>query len=412
MRTLLNDDRRLDLIVVGAGPVGLSAALSAHALGLRVTVLEAESARQRNPGSRALFVHQDSLRLLDRASPGLGGLIADFGVVWQRRRTTYRGRQVYDRRYPPGSIAGLPPFTSLRQADTERFLREACATARIPIEWSARVAQVRADATGVRAAADDGRAWSAAYLIGADGGRSTVREAIAVRLDGHRSSDYHVVVDLADEPDRPGPVERVFHYYHPAMAHRHVLIVAFAGGRQVDVQCLLDSDDPERLASPAAVRKWLPQVVDAGYRDRILSVSRYPFLQRVAESFLDPCRRVLLAGEAAHLFAPLGARGMNSGIADADAASAAVATALRATSAERARGALEDYGRCRQAAAYRNRTAAGAALAQVRPSSVWQRGRQEIAARLATVMPRCGKWLDQRPYGPRGTPTATGSGRY
>lgn len=386
-----------DALVVGAGPVGLTAALALNALGLRAVVLEAAPAGRPDRGSRALYLHRDSLRLLDRFALGLGGQIADFGLLWHSRRTLYRGRQVFAETFPHTPANGLPPYTSLRQADTERFLRTAVTAAGIEIVWSAPISAVDATTDGVRVSTEDGRAWSAGYVLAADGGRSTVREAVGLVLDGDRSNAYHVVVDVADEPI--GPAERVFHYRHPGLAGRHVLVVPFAGGRQIDLQCT-PADDPKTLAEPAAVRRWLPRVLDPTAVDRVMSVSTYPFLQRVAERFVDENCRVLLLGEAAHLFAPFGARGLNSGVADADAAAVAVLAATRAVTADRAIGAVEDYHRVRSAAAHRNRAAAGAALAHLRPSA-WQRARQEIASALAPVIGSCGAWLERRPYGPR-----------
>lgn len=153
----MTEQHEADPIVAGAGPVGLTAALAARALGSRVTVLEAGSQGPCDPGSSALFVHRDSLRLLDRTSPGLGERIGRYGVVWRRRRTVYRGRHVYDRQYPSGDVNGLRPFTSLRQRDTERFLREACVAADVSVHWSMPVTAVDVTATGVRVRTEDGR---------------------------------------------------------------------------------------------------------------------------------------------------------------------------------------------------------------------------------------------------------------
>ena len=97
--------------------------------------------------------------------------------------------------------------------------------------------------------------------------------------------------------------------------------VPFTGGFQLDLQCR-DDDATEEYGTEEAVRRWLPEVVGDGYAERVLWVSTYRFLRKVAAVFTDPHRRVLLAGEAAHLFPPFGARGMNSGIADAVAAAA------------------------------------------------------------------------------------------
>src|SRR5262249_61228242 len=118
-------------------------------------------------------------------------------------------------------------------------------------------------------------------------------------------------------------------------------------------------DGPAVFGPVVGVRQWLPQVLPSGYADRITWVSTYQFLQVVAPTFTDRQRRVLLVGEAAHLFAPFGARGMNSGIADAVAAASAVDEALRARDASGTRAAVETFALDRHEAAEYNRLAAG-----------------------------------------------------
>ncbi len=86
-----------------------------------------------------------------------------------------------------------------------------------------------------------------------------------------------------------------------------MLRVPFAGGFQVDLQCA-EHDPVELFGTGHAVRQWLPGAVGDGYADRILWVSTYRFRQVVADRFTDARRRVLLVGEAAHLFPPFGAR--------------------------------------------------------------------------------------------------------
>ncbi|MFF6949923.1 FAD-dependent monooxygenase [Streptomyces iakyrus] len=385
-------------VVVGAGPVGLSAALALRSHGLPVTVLEADPQDRERPGSRALFVHRETLGLLDAMLPGLAAEITAYGRTWHTRRTLYRGREVYARTFPPPS--GPPPFTSLRQTDTERFLRAACARAGVGFEWSARVTGVRSTASGVRLTGADGREWSAPYVVAADGARSAVRRELGIELEGTRGEGFHVVVDVADVPGGELPLERVFHYEHPGAGGRSVMRVPFTGGFQIDLQCR-DDDRPEEFGTEEAVRRWLPAIVGEGYGDRILWVSTYRFLRKVAASFTDPHRRVLLAGEAAHLFPPFGARGMNSGIADAAAAAGAIA----AGTAE----AVEHFAEVRRAAGLFNMAAAGTALDHLRPRRRIVRVRQRAAAALAPVLPWCGSWLEHAPYGPRhGAPAVAG----
>ncbi|MET9758382.1 FAD-dependent monooxygenase [Streptomyces sp. NPDC006372] len=386
------------VLVVGAGPVGLSAALALRAHGLPAVLLEAEPEDRERPGSRALFVHRETLGLLDAMRPGLAAEIISYGRTWHTRRTLYRGREVYARTFPPPS--GPPPFTSLRQTDTERFLRTACERAGVEFVWGARVTGVRTTETEVRLTGEDGRVWTGAYAVAADGARSAVRRELGIELEGTRGEGFHVVVDVADVPGAELPLERVFHYEHPGVGGRSVMRVPFTGGFQVDLQCR-DDDRPEEYGTEEAVRRWLPGVVGDGYGERILWVSTYRFLRKVAASFTDPHRRVLLAGEAAHLFPPFGARGMNSGIADA----ASAAEAIAAGTGE----AVARFAEVRRAAALFNSAAAGTALDHLRPRRRTVRVRQRAAAALAPVLPWCGSWLEHAPYGPRhGAPAVAG----
>jgi len=386
------------VVVVGAGPVGLSAALGLRARGLPVVLLESDPEGRERPGSRALFVHRETLALLDGMQPGLAAEITSYGRTWQTKRTLYRGREVYSRTFPPPS--GPPPFTSLRQVDTERFLRAACERAGVEFVWDARVTGVRTTASDVLLTCADGREWRCGYAVAADGARSAVRRGLGIPMEGERGEGFHVVVDIADLPGAELPPERIFHYEHPGVGGRSVMRVPFTGGFQVDLQCR-DDDAQEDFGTREAVRRWLPAVVGDGYAERLLWVSTYRFLRMVAASFTDPHRRVLLAGEAAHLFPPFGARGMNSGIADAAAAAEAVA--------EGSAGAVAEFAAVRRAAGLFNSAAAGSALDQLRPRRRIVRVRQRAAAALAPVLPCCGEWLEHAPYGPRhGAPALAG----
>ncbi|MGO2719724.1 MAG: FAD-dependent monooxygenase [Brachybacterium tyrofermentans] len=400
------------VLVVGAGPAGLTAALALRSLGIEVTVLTDEPEDRIRPGSRALYVHRDSLRTLERIHPGLGRDIAAHGIQWTGVRTRWRNRVVYARDFAPGTaeISGqeLPAYSSLRQVDTERYLFDACQSAGVRFSWNAPVNTVTATCDDVQLALTGGRILRARYVVGADGARSTVRQAIDRTMVGGRSEAYHVVVDLADDPDRPDPAHREFTYHHPGADGRHALVVPFAGGRQVDVQCR-PGEDPDGLLTDDALSRWLPRMLDRGYLDRIMWRSRYPFLQHVADSFIDEHRRVLLIGEASHLFAPFGARGMNSAIADADRAATAIGTALAAINHERARGAVDDFDRLRRIAAVHNRDAAAAALHHMRPTGWGAKLRVGAAAQGARFVPALGRWLEKAPYGPRtaATPLST-----
>jgi 3-(3-hydroxy-phenyl)propionate hydroxylase len=397
------------VIVVGAGPVGLAAALAVRAAGLPATILEAEAESRTRPGSRAIYVHGTTLRVLERIRPGLGASLAERGVVWPTRRTRWRGREVFARTYSRPVGSGLPHFTSLPQTAVEELLLAACRESGVEIVWESPVTGVTTGTSGVvlEIAAKPPRMTP--YVIGADGARSAVREAIGVQLEGSRSANSYVIVDVAEDANAPRPIERVFHYEHPAVGGRNVLLVPFAGGWRADLQCNED-DDPETFSSPAGARAWIEKTLGKKYGERITWVSTYQFLQVVARSFIDANARVLLVGEAAHLFAPFGARGMNSGIADADSAANAIATALRASDPTAARSAIDAFARERHAAAEWNRAAAGQALAHLRAHTPYNRARRLSAALLSPWWPAAGEWLDTAPYGPAvGPKTAAGT---
>lgn len=387
-------------IVVGAGPVGLAAALALRARNVPATVIEAGGPDRTRPGSRAIYQHRVTLEILERNVPGLGRLLAEHGLVWPTKRTLYKGREVFSRSYKDLPDGVLPPLTSLPQVEIERLLLEACKRLDVDFVWDTPVASVRSDAEGVEVIAEDDRRFGAGYVVGADGARSVVRSSIGAQFEGARADDSFVIVDVSEVDDDPLPLERVFHYADPRVEGRNLLLVPFQGGWRVDLQCLPD-DDPEQLSSDAGVKSWLSKVLPERYADRVTWVSVYRFHQVVSDTFIDPAHRVLLAGEAAHLFAPFGARGLNSGVPDAETAAAAIQQAVNAAEPAVARAAVAAFNRERREAALWNRHAAGVALDYIqarRPRTKIQRG---LAAALAPRVERAGKWLDSRPYGPR-----------
>lgn len=401
MTSLDGGTRHHRVLVVGAGPAGLSAALALRAAGLPATVLEKRGVSDLRPGSRAAYLHGESLRHLERLAPGLGRDIAQRGLMWWTKRTLWRGREVYCKTYRARDYGtALPPFTSLPQVQTEDLMVAACQAQGVEIEWNREIVDVEVKHDGVMLTDAKGDTWQADYVIAADGSRSLLRTSIDRPLEGPRSRNVFVVVDLEDDPRTPVAHERVFHYSHPAVGGRNVLLVPFAGGWRVDLNLKMQ-DDPAEFMTPAGLAKWIPRVMPESYGDRVTWVSTYRFAQQTASQFTDEHRRVLLTGEAAHLFAPFGARGMNSSIPDAIAAVNSIAAALEAGSGNPAAAtAVDSFAVARRDAAQYNRACATQALNHMlgqRPG-VWLR--RAGAAAIANVGLRAGRWLDSAPYGP------------
>jgi 3-(3-hydroxy-phenyl)propionate hydroxylase len=401
------------VLVVGAGPVGLAAALALRARDLPVTVLEAEAEGRERPGSRAIFLHRESLEHLESIRAGLGWELARNGLVWTTKRTFWGEDLVYERTYPPPAPQRLPHSTNLSQVAIEGTLFDAAKNAGVTFAWGQEVAGVAVGPGGsVALTTAAGETWRARYVIGADGARSAVRAGVGIELEGPRADRTFVIVDVADDPDHPMVPERVYYYGHPAVDGRNVLLVPFAGGIRADLQ-LRPDDDPDRFADPEGVAAWIAQVLPERYADRVTWVSPYRFRQAVATAFADPAGRVLLVGEAAHLFAPFGARGLNSGIPDALVAADAVRAGLDDAEGQGpGPAAVAHFAATRRTAALYNRDAAGLALRHMSAAGWRTRLRRRVNAAVARRGLRAGAWLDSSPFGPRAAEFRTDTGSY
>ena len=384
------------LVVVGAGPVGLTAALAARSHQLPVLVLEAEPEDRIRPGSRATYLFQETLDLLERIVPGVTAPIIAQSNNWEALRTTYAGKEVYYKKFPtsrPGQFGA-----AISQRDSERALLNRCHQEGVEFRWHAEVTDVRTAADGLNLFLADGSSLRASYVVAADGARSAVRRALGIALDGDRSDSSFVIVDVAEDPARPMERTRCFHYRHPAVGGRNVLMVPFGGGWRIDLECLPNEDVGPWQTEPL-LTQWITAVAGPQYADNVMWVSTYRFNRSVALTYTDEHARVLLAGEAAHVFPPFGGgRGLNSGVPDAIFAVEAIAAALRdPTSAVRVVRAVAEG---RRQAGIANRAAASSALVHMEAATRLRRVQQRLAAFLAPRVRYLGRWLDRGPMGP------------
>jgi len=298
---------------VGAGAVGLTLAGRLAQHGARVTLFEAEP-QPRRIGSRAICMQRETLEIWARL--GVGERVAERGIQWRVGRTYYRGRQLFETRLP-ASDEHFPPFVNISQSEVEELLETRLAQLQVPIRRGHRLTSLVQDESGVDATfeTDAGPVTQRFdHLVGTDGAHSSVRHAAGLAFDGYTFDDRFLIADIRAE--LPFSNERHFHFDPPWNPGRQVLIHPQPDGVwRIDWQVPPETDaDAEREGG--GLDRRIRQVIGASTPYELVWMTGYRFSQRLAAALRSG--RVFLAGDAAHVMSPFGARGLNSGVADAE----------------------------------------------------------------------------------------------
>ncbi|MFF5205550.1 FAD-dependent monooxygenase [Streptosporangium sp. NPDC000396] len=298
------------VVIAGAGPVGMATALLLARWRVPTVVLEAQP-RHAPGGSRAVCFQRDVLDVLDRI--GCAETMVAEGVTWTTGRTYYREHELLTVTFPDPGHGLLPPWTNISQARVEELMAgRAAAEPLIDLRPGHSVSGYRQDAAGVEvdAVTANGRVTvRGTHLIGADGSRSAVRRLAGIGFPGRSFDDRFLICDI--KADLPFPNERRFYFDPPWNPGRQVLVHQCPDSVwRVDWQVPPDFD-PATADVDAMIRR-----ITGSRPYEIVWLTAYRFHQRVASVFRRG--RVFLAGDAAHLYAPFGARGLNSGLQDAE----------------------------------------------------------------------------------------------
>nr|AHE14779.1 EspX-like FAD-binding monooxygenase [uncultured bacterium] len=304
----------VDVLVVGAGPVGLTLAIALRRLSLSVRVVDKAPGTNREPRADVLF---------PRAGEALGAIGA--GEAIRKHSFEMQGANFYGSGRHLGSFrvgrlqTRYPRAMTIEQHEIEALLDEQLTQLGVEVEWRTALLDLRQhdDSVTVALRRPDGETETvrAAWAVGCDGLRSTVRDRLGIAFEGERRKNMQVVQGNVEPtwhlPDQPG------HGYFFLAPYRSV--IAFptpAGGYRIF--CVRDDPEPDRTQPPTLdeLRDLVAEA--AGIPDLKLTLtdpvwlSRARFADRVAASLRDG--RVLLAGDAAHAWAPIGGHGMNVGM--------------------------------------------------------------------------------------------------
>jgi len=362
--------------VVGAGAVGLTLAGRLAQLGVAVHIFEAAHEPER-VGSRAICMQRETLEIWQRL--GIGDAVASRGVQWRTGRTYLRGRELFSVELPGGGDEHFPPFVNISQSEVEELLIDRLRELDVPIHPGHRFVGVEQDAVGVIAtfATEHGDvAHRSTYLVGTDGAHSSVRHAIGVGFPGHTIADRFLIADIRAE--LPFSNERHFHFDPPWNPGRQVLIHPQPDGVwRVDWSVPADVD-PDAEASDGRLDERIRQVIGRDVPYELQWITAYRFSQRLADAFRH--RRVFLAGDAAHVMSPFGARGLNSGVADAENLAWKLASVLQGASPDTL---LDTYDTERRPAALDNLAATAATMRFMAPHGRLRRARRDLVLQLA-----------------------------
>jgi 3-(3-hydroxy-phenyl)propionate hydroxylase len=352
--------RVLPIVIVGAGPVGLTLAIDLAQRGQQVIVLSKGSLT--SSGSKAICFAKRSLEIFDRL--GCGQRMVDKGVSWNVGKVFLKDSALYSFDLQPEAGHERPAFINLQQYYVEAYLAERAAQLpNIDIRWHSKVTDIQqgvddttinVETTNMSGGSDDSYTLKSKYVIACDGSRSTIRQIMGLESTGRVFQDRFLIADVKMKAEFP--TERWFWFDPPFHPNQSVLLHRQPDNVwRIDFQLGWDADPdvekrPENILP--RVKALLAYGVKVGCEVPEFELewaSVYTFACQRMEKFVHG--RVIFAGDSAHGVSPFGARGANSGIQDADNLGWKLDAVLRSQAAD---ALLDSYASEREFAADEN----------------------------------------------------------
>jgi 3-(3-hydroxy-phenyl)propionate hydroxylase len=302
--------------IVGAGPIGMTAALALARYGVRSVLLDRKDTF--NDGSRATCIARSSMHILERV--GAVKPFVEKALGWRFGRSYYRKTQIFRLEMPHPDGEKYEPMYNLQQQYTEKFLHDAVAAEPlIDMRWRSAAAGVAQDADGVtlrvetEAGAYDLRAR---YLLAADGARSPLRSMMGLRLAGDNYEGRYVIADVQMPHDFP--TERRAFFDPPGNPGGTVLVHRQPDNLwRIDYQLRQGEDEAEALKESSIRARVTAILGDVGHVGpwELEWWSIYSANTLLLDDYKHG--RVVFIGDSAHIVPIFGVRGLNNGFADA-----------------------------------------------------------------------------------------------
>ena len=309
---------RHPVVVVGAGPIGLGAAIDLAQHDVPVVVLDDND--KVSWGSRAICFAKRPLEILDRL--GCGAPMVDKGVTWNTGKVFFDERQVYAFNLLPETGHKRPAFINLQQYHFEKYMVDRVLELKaegkaIELRGGNKVTAIDPKDDHVLISVDtpDGPyTIEADWLIACDGATSPIRSMMGLDFVGRVFEDNFLIADVVMEADFP--TERWFWFDPPFNRGQSALLHKQPDNVwRIDFQIGWDIDREKELKEENIMRR-LRAMLGEDARFELEWTSIYTFQCRRMEQFHKG--RVIFAGDAAHQVSPFGARGANSGLQDTD----------------------------------------------------------------------------------------------